>query len=301
MTAFAELTVATTAHNNGEMSAAMLRSFCEHVGPPKEIVVVDDASSPPYKADNALCASVRVLRNPTALGFCKASDVALREVKTPFALLVDADVLFQPGDFAGGLEEFRSRNWAWANFRQVSFDGVPQDAFEQPLMPPWIFAAGNQAFSSWHQRNKREPTPRPNERIAEVEVAHSSCTLVNMKAFRAVGGFDPWYSQCQSDTELSMRFRKHGYRVGVDLGYEVKHAGAGGRSGTIGRVLDLYRARLHVYETQFPMSRLYLRPLLFVRHALELAWFGAQRLAGRDDPRLASRVRMLKGVWRGYT
>lgn len=300
MSDFEDLTLATTVHNNAEMSAAMLRSFAEHVGSVAEIVIVDDASAAPVESPAFANSRVRILRNETAQGFCKASDRALREARTDFALLVDADVLFQPGDFRGGYSEFRRDNWAWVNFRQVSFAGVPQNAFEQPLMPPLIFAAGNQVFALWEKFHPPLLQRRNGERIAEVEAAHSSCTLVNMHAFRAIGGFDPWYAQCQSDIEISLRFRDRGYRVGVDTGYEVRHEGAGGRTGNLSRVLDLYRARVHLYEQTNRSCRIYLRPLLFARHTLELAWFAATAPFSRDRSKLRSRVQMWKGALSGY-
>ena len=297
MTRFDDLTLATTAHNNEQMSAAMLRSFETNLGTVAEIVVVDDGSAQPYLAP-VLSSHVRVIRSEQAHGFCRASDDALRAVQTQYALLVDADVLFEPGDFAGGYAEFQKENWAWVNFRQTNFQGQPQGAYEQPLMPPWIFAAGNQALKLW-EKFQRTPEPTPSGRIVEVEAAHSSCTLVDMEAFRAAGGFDRWYWQCQSDIDLSLRLRKGGRRVGIDFGYCVKHEGAGGKTGGAGRVLDLYRSRVHLYEHFHPASRFYLRPLLFVRHALELAFFAPVALF-KNEPRLQTRVEMLKGVLKGY-
>ncbi|HVF70538.1 MAG TPA: glycosyltransferase [Chthoniobacterales bacterium] len=297
MTQFAELTLATTAHNNETTSLAMLRSFEENVGAAGEIVIVDDGSRSPCRVP-VLKSPVRPIRNEEPLGFCRASDVALRAVQTKYALLVDADVLFEPGDFAGGYAEFTSDKWAWINFRQINFQGIAQAGYEQPLMPPWIFAAGNQALKFW-ERFQRDPEPAPGRRILEVEAAHSSCTLVNMEAFRAVNGFDHWYWQCQSDIDLSLRLRRAGWRVGVDLGYRVKHEGAGGKSGGAARVLDLYRSRVHLYEHFHPTSRLYLRPLLLVRHILEVGWFGLVAVF-KNEPRLQTRIEMLKGVLKGY-
>jgi GT2 family glycosyltransferase len=295
--AFDDLTLATTVRDNVAMCVAMLRSFEANIGAPAGVIVIDDASDmqPHFPSFNF---SVFTLRNDSAVGFCKAADLALREVQTRYALLVDADVLFGPGDFAGGYNEFKKNNWAWVNFRQTNFEGQPQDSFEHPLMPPWIFAAGNQVFAVW-QKFQRPPKPAAGERIAAVDAAHSSCALVNMDAFRAVNGFDLEFWQCQSDVDLSLRLRERGYRVGVDLGYTIKHHGAGGKSGDFARVLDLYRARVRLYERAYPRSRSYLRRALVVRHTLEVIWF-ALLAPFKKDTRLNSRVQLLKGVWKGY-
>jgi len=294
---FSDLSLATTTHNNYQMLSDMLSSFEANLGTVDKIVIVDDGSRracplPPVSS------GVRLIRNEQPHGFCQASDMALRAVRTRYALLVDADVLFEPGDLAGGYREFQNGKWAWVNFRQSNFQGEPQAGYEQPLMPPWIFAAGNQALK-WWEKFQRPPVPPPGARIVEVEAAHSSCTLVNMEAFRAANGFDHWYWQCQSDIDLSLRFRQAGWRVGVDLGYGVKHEGAGGKSGGAPRVLDLYRSRLHLYENFYPASRFYLRPLLFVRHLVELGWFALVALF-KNEPRLPMRIEMVKGVLKGY-
>jgi GT2 family glycosyltransferase len=297
VTHFNDLTLATTTHNNARMSAAMLHSFETNLGTVDKVVIVDDGSSRPCSLP-PVSSGVRMIRNELAHGFCHASDVALRAVRTRYALLVDADVLFEPGDFGGGYAEFQKGNWAWVNFRQTNFEGGPQSGYEHPIMPPLVFATGNQAFKLW-EKFHRAPVPASGERIAEVEVAHSSCTLVNMEAFRRVGGFDRWYWQCQSDVDLSLRLRQMGARVGVDFGYSVKHQGAGGKTGGPGRVLDLYRSRLHLYEQFYPASRFYLRPILFVRHLVELGWFALVALF-KNEPRLQTRIEMVKGVLKGY-
>ncbi|HET9418162.1 MAG TPA: glycosyltransferase, partial [Chthoniobacterales bacterium] len=97
MTRFDDLTLATTVHNNAEMCVAMLRSFEVNIGCAAEVIVLDDGSASPVTIP-PLAWPIRFIRIESALGFCKASDRALREVRTDYALLVDADVLFEPGD-----------------------------------------------------------------------------------------------------------------------------------------------------------------------------------------------------------
>ena len=171
MTRFDDLTIATTAHNNAKMSAEMLQSFEAHLGQVREIVMVDDHSNPPLSGPACL-SRVRIIRTEKPLGFCKASDLALRAVETEYALLVDADVLFQPGDFAGGFSEFRNGPWAWVNFQQVSFEGTRQQSYEQPLMPPWVFAAGNQFFSRWQRRHRAPNRSDPRTSAGGCPICH---------------------------------------------------------------------------------------------------------------------------------
>jgi GT2 family glycosyltransferase len=126
--------------------------------------------------------------------------------------------------------------------------------------------------------------------------------MVNMAAFRAIQGFDPWYWQCESDIDLSLRFGRGGYIVAVDLGYTVCHEGAGGKTGGAKRTLDLYRARLHLYEHFYPGCWSYLRPLLWCRHLLETFYFFVSKhLLGKgSDAGLSLRITMLRTVFNGY-
>ncbi len=300
---FSNLTLATTVHNNVEMSKAMISSFLNMVGMPLEIIVVDDASRQPI-TESDYGFRVRILRNEKGAGFCMASDRVLREVRTDYAILVDADVLFREGDFAGGFAAFcDGKSAAWCVFKQIDSVGSPQCSFATRLPPPWLFGIGNQATSVWERFAVPEAKPTICGRLAKVTVAHSSCTLVNMAAFRAIQGFDSWYWQCESDIDLSLRFIQHGYGVSVDLGYTVCHEGAGGKTGGAKRILDLYRARLHLYEHFHPNCKSYLRLLLWSRHLLELLYlFASKYLFGKGSTaNLSLRLTMFRTVFNGYT
>ncbi len=301
MDSLPDLTLATTIHNNLERWMEMATSFERECGIAAEIVVVDDASKVPATV-SGLASSVRVLRNEKARGFGMASDQALKEVRTPFALLVDADITFLPGDLRAAFEAFKAQpRLAWSNFQQVSAEGVPGGSSEAVLVPPFIYAMGNQVTGRWLRRREQSlRTEMLGDRIESVLIAHSSSAFVRLEAFRQIGGFDPRFWQCQSDNDVCLRLGRAGWNVGRDPHYRVRHDGIGGRTGGPARVYDLYRGRLLLYETHRPGCGIYLRPLLALRH---LAEAGVAALRGGNPPdhlEPGFRLKLAAGALRGY-
>jgi GT2 family glycosyltransferase len=301
MESFPDLTLATTIHNNLERWMEMAASFEAEAGRPAEIVVVDDASAVPARIAG-LRSPVRLLRNEKARGFGAASDQALREVKTPFALLLDADITFLPGDFRAVFEAFKAEpRLAWSNFQQVSATGEKGGSSEALIVPPWIYGLGNQVAGRWLRA--KEGAYRPvvlAGRFHLVPIAHSSSALVRMQAFLEIDGFDFRFWQCQSDNDVCLRLGRAGWQVGVDQVYTVRHDGIGGKTGGTKRIYDLYRGRLLLYEIHRPASRLYLRLLLSLRHLAEAAVACLRGGASEEHLRPAFRLHLAARALRGY-
>jgi len=300
MDTFPDLTIATTIHNNLERWMEMATSFEREAGQPVEIVAVDDASRTPAVI-SGLRTPVRLLRNEKARGFGGASDQALKEVRTPYALLVDADITFLPGDFRAAFAAFKALpKLAWSNFQQVSASGDKGVSCQEALPPAWIHGLGNQVAQRWQKRwDETHSSPMLSDRITEVPIAHSSSAFVRMEAFRQIDGFDPRYWQCESDNDVCLRLGRAGWQVGIDRNYTVRHDGIGGKTGGKSRVYDLYRGKLLIYETHRPGSRLYLRPLLALRHALEAAVLTVRRRPGEHmEP--GFRWHLARSALRGY-
>jgi GT2 family glycosyltransferase len=301
MATFPELTLATTIHHNLARWREMAESFEREAGTAAELVVVDDASREPAVV-TGLRTPVRLLRNETAQGFGMASDQALRAVRTPLALLVDADITFLPGDFAAALAAFQEQTrLGWSNFQQVSAEGLPGASSEAVIAPAWVNALGNAAVARWERGRMRAYRPEMlGARIAAVPVAHSSSALVRMEAFREIGGFDARFWQCQADNDLCLRLARARWKVGADQVYTVRHDGIGGRTGGAARVWDLYRGKLLFYETHRPGCRVYLRPLLAARHLAEAGVAALRRGPRAEHLRPGFRLRLAAGAWRGY-
>lgn len=283
LSSFSDLSIASTIHNNRNRWMEMALSFEEHLGCPKEIVVVDDGSRE-IPSIGGLKSPLRVIRNENPTGFCAASARALSEVQTPYALLIDADITFLPGNFQAAYDAFRTTpKMAWCNLGQVDRNGKEGSSFERVIAPAWCFALGNQATRRWESRHASAASPAKSGSIENVTIAHSSSAFVRMNAYRAVNGFDLRYWQCQSDNDLCMRFLKGGWQVGVYHDYKVIHDGIGGKTGGMSRVYDLYRSRLMFYETHRPASRYYLRPILALRHLIEAVALSLKSSQGKAD------------------
>jgi N-acetylglucosaminyl-diphospho-decaprenol L-rhamnosyltransferase len=301
MDLFPDLTIATTIHNNLDRWMEMATSFEREAGWPAEIVAVDDGSATPARPEG-LRSPLRMLRNETARGFGGASDQALKAVTTPFALLLDADITFLPGDFSAAFAAFKAQpRLAWSNFQQVSIEGRGGGSTEEIIPPGWVYALGNPISQRWvHRAEKRLRPEMLGERIQAVPIAHSSSAFVRMEAFRQIGGFDLAFWQCQSDNDVCLRLGAAGWKVGVDRLYTVRHDGVGGKTGGARRVYDLYRGKLLLYERHRPATRLYLRPLLALRHVGEA--LAASFLPRRAEENLqpAFRWRLAASALRGY-
>jgi GT2 family glycosyltransferase len=298
---YPDLSLATTIHNNLERWMEMALSFEQHVGTVAEIVVVDDGSRVPAVIEG-LRSPVRLIRHDTPQGFCAASDHVLKEVKTEFGFLLDADITFLPGNFEHAFDAFKAaRKLAWSNFQQIGASGDIGDPSEDRLPPALIFALGSQVQWRWSKwKAKTAKSEWLNGRIKGVAIAHSSSALVRMKAFHDIGGFDHRFWQCESDNDVCLRLRLAGWKVGVDQIYTLRHDGIGGRTGGRKRVYDLYRSRLMLYEIHQPASRAYLRALLAARHLLEGAVAIVVPRKRDDHLRPDFRFRLASAAFRGY-
>jgi rhamnosyltransferase len=67
-------------------------------------------------------------------------------------------------------------------------------------------------IAPFHQ-DRNAPKPIPGSEIEEIQVAMSSGSLLNLKAYEAVGGFMDKLFIDYVDTEYCLRLREHGYRI----------------------------------------------------------------------------------------
>ncbi len=289
-----DLTLAATVHNNWEEVSAMIASVEACAGIPAETVVVDDGSSEQRTIEAS--SPLRLIRNDQPKCFAGAAADALDAVRTPFALLVDADVRFLDGPFMEAYSAFRVDSAAaWVGFSQVTPAGLPGGSGERFEPSPWLFARGNAAKTCWQRR--REAQAPPDEGIFHpMEVVYSSAVLVRMEHYRSVGGLDRNFRQSVVDYDISARLRAAGCRVGIYPSYTVQHEGHDSNTGGDRRIFDTYAGYLYYYEKSRPAVCWWLRPMLSARHLTEALW-----CLLKGDSRRRQRFRLARAVWSGYS
>ena len=136
------------------------------------------------------------------------------------------------------------------------------------------------------------------------DVLFTSPLLIRREVWEKSGGLDAEafpFGDCDLDWAWRVRQLGLGTQAVVQSDAVVHDNRAQASAWSDNRVVDFHRARLRLLRRHRGWWVNLVKPLLFVRHALEAALL---LTVGRRRPgakiKLAKRLEMLRGVWRGY-
>jgi N-acetylglucosaminyl-diphospho-decaprenol L-rhamnosyltransferase len=210
----APLRVVTVTYSPGEALEGFVTSVRAATSRPVEIVLADNGSTDgvPEKAA-AGHPDVRLLPTGGNVGYGAAANAGLAGLTDGYAVVANPDVVFEPG----AIDELLAVAARWPRAATV---GPAIRTPEGELYPSardlprlstgaghallgWIWPA-----NPWTARYRRE-REAPRERTAGW--LSGSCLLVDVAAFRSVGGFDPGYFMYFEDVALAERLTRAGY------------------------------------------------------------------------------------------
>ena len=254
--------------------------------PEIEVIVVDNASSDgSAEAVRAHFPAVRVIANPSNLGFSKANNIGLRAATAAYALLLNSDCEVRPGAVA-----------ALAGPRHVGRDGSPQVSFGPNLTPAAEWRQGRlvRGVRAGRAEALREAAAL-GEREREPDWLSASCVLARRSALDAVGGFDELFFLYEEDVDLCLRIRRAGWRIVFTPAAEVvHHLGRSMETAPALARLEYHRSHLRFYAKHNPLPhRIALRA--FIAAKAVSTWLAAgssgegarRRAEARDILRLA--------------
>lgn len=266
-----ELTVIVVSFNTRDLTLEALRSLRrETSGLNYEVIVVDNNSSD--GSADAIAAEFpdwSILRLTTNIGFAAANNLAAKQARAEYLLLLNPDTIVLDGavqklvTFAratpgaqiwGGRTVFADRSlnptscWSrqtlWSVFCRAS--GLT-GAF------PRLSVFNPEAMGSW---------PRDSER--EVDIVTGCFFLIRRDLWERLGGFDPAFFMYGEEADLCLRARAHGARPRFTPNATIVHYGGASERVRAEKLVRLLRAKCQLIRRHWSPAA---------------AWLGVRMLA----------------------
>ena len=233
-----QLSVVLLSYNTCDLTEQALHSVRAAIeGIEAEIFVVDNASHD-GSADMVERAfpDVHLLRNTSNTGFAAGNNVALRQVRGRYVLLLNTDTIVRVDTFRH-LVDFMDRHpeAGAAGCKILNPDGTLQldsrRGFPTPLAAFCKMSGLSRFFPNHPTIARYNMTFLDPEECAEVDVLSGSCMLVRKEAMDEVGLLDEDYFMYGEDIDWCYRIHRAGWKIFYTPSTEIVHfRGESGRS-----------------------------------------------------------------------
>ncbi|WP_091065286.1 glycosyltransferase family 2 protein [Klenkia brasiliensis] len=288
------LRVVAVTYSPGDSVESFVASVGAATTRPVEVVLADNGSTDGApEAAAAAHEHVRVLRTGGNVGYGAAVDAGLAGAPGRWALVANPDVVLEPGS----VDELLLVAARWPRAGAVGPAIRTPDGELYPSardLPRLSTGAGHAALgwvwpaNPWTARYRRE-REAPRERTAGW--LSGSCFLVDLEAFRAVGGFDPGYFMYFEDVDLGERLGRAGYLNVYAPSAVVVHEG-----GHATRRQPHRMARVHHTSALRYLSRRYPGPVHAPLRLALRAGLGGRMLLSYVSGQVAAGARFQRGA-----
>jgi hypothetical protein len=156
--------------------------------------------------------TIQLISNPANTGYAGGNNLGLRQVKTPWLLLLNPDTELRPGCLAMLMETAHTYPDALITPKLLNPDGLT------------INTCGNQMHYTGITtcRGLNEPSEAYHG-LQSVSLLSGAAFVAPTEALRRLGGFDETYFMYFEDTDLSLRARLLGYSLFCQADAEIVH------------------------------------------------------------------------------
>lgn len=232
--------------NQSELTAECLESVSKVrvLSYELNIVVVDNASSKPFKTHNKKC---KVIRNIENFGFAGGNNVGIKyalENGADYIMILNNDTIVHPDLLHNLINSADSHGQVGAISPMIYFAKgyeFHKDRYKEKDLGRVIWYAGGKL--DWENvygstRSVDEVDSGKFKKTEETDFATGTCMFMPASAIKKAGMFDEKYFMYYEDTDLSIRFKKFGFRVLFEPSALVWHKVA--QSSGIGSNLNDY-------------------------------------------------------------
>lgn len=236
------------------------------------VIVVDNGSRDgSVEAVKEKYPGVKIIANPSNLGFARANNQAIRLTSNPYCLLLNSDAALTPGALKGMIEFMEKNPFAGiAGAKLLNRDGSMQNSFDNipTLTTELLNKSLLRAIFPQKYPNKKSPIAAP----LEVESIIGACMLIRRNALNEVGLLDEDYFLFLEETDLCLRMQKAGWKIFYLPQIHVYHLQGQSKAIDPGRTWIEYYRSLYTFFKKHRSSCIYftLRTLRVVKLFLNL-------------------------------
>lgn len=303
------LSIIVVSYNTREMTLDCLRSVHAQTRTPFELIVVDNASSDgSAEAITAEFPGLRLRAETVNHGFAAANNLAAKEARGEYLLLLNPDTVVLHGALDELLEFAKRRPEAriWGG-RTVFGDLSPNPASAWRKMDLWnlfcratgltgIFPRSpvfnSEAYGGWDRMSERE-----------VDIVTGCLFLIRRADWELLGGFDPAFFMYAEEADLCLRARKQiSARPRVTPEAVIVHYAGASEKVRADKMVRLLKAKRELIRRHFPAWQRPLAAVLFAAHplsrAVALGSLGVIRRSARSNAAVWRQVWGRRAEWR---
>lgn len=225
-----ELSIIIVNYNVKEFLLNLLDSLKKAlIGISSEIIVVDNASDDgSVEAIKEKYPEVKLIINEKNIGFGAANNLALKEAKGKFILLINPDTIVREDTIKVMLKFFEEHSdCGIAGCKVLNPDGTLQLACRRGFPGPWTSFTKVMGLSKLFPKSrlfaKYNLTYLDENQTYEVDAISGAFMMMRREVYEKIGGFDPQFFMYGEDLDLCYRAQKANFKVYYVHSTEIIH------------------------------------------------------------------------------
>jgi GT2 family glycosyltransferase len=220
------LSVVIPTRDTRPLILACLTSLQRQQGVPREVLVVDDASTDDTQgAVTDRFPEVRLVRNEESRGYSASINRGLAEASAEFLLLLNSDTEIEAEALRRALELLGRRERIGILGAQLVFpDGKDQWSGGHEPSLAWLFLLSSHLARASRRRSAiyRKARSHGSSTLRHVDWVSGAAMLVRREVLPPAGLDEGYRHYCQ-DLDLCCRARRNGWQVAIEPGFRVLH------------------------------------------------------------------------------